>query len=186
LRRSRLIKLATVAACFGAAALWPSGALAETYEWVHIANEGRTLTTAQDQWGTKSTVRYGAQGHYTYKNINGSAPCTNAFFGRDPNPGVPKYCDVAGHYYMGPEEGQLFDRFNPTPIAYGQSMSGIRIGGGHPPDEAAGGWAIKTVVGAASCTNSYFGVDPWPGVKKFCYVSDLAPPMWLLNDSPVG
>jgi hypothetical protein len=42
-----------------------------------------------------TVVRYGADTRWVQKTVNGTVPCTNAFFGTDPAPVVVKSCRVA-------------------------------------------------------------------------------------------
>ena len=57
--------------------------------WTRIANEYQSFRVS----GTK-TVRYGSDTRWVTKSVTGSGKCTNAFFGRDPAPGVDKTCQV--------------------------------------------------------------------------------------------
>lgn len=57
-------------------------------KWVHCANENGVCNLS-----TKTTVRYGAEGHYVWRDEEGAVPCTNARFG-DPIRGTVKTCLV--------------------------------------------------------------------------------------------
>jgi alpha-tubulin suppressor-like RCC1 family protein len=58
-------------------------------EWTLCATEGSTCTFT----GTKQ-VRYGASDTWSYRELTGGTPCTNAVFG-DPLVGVVKQCHIA-------------------------------------------------------------------------------------------
>lgn len=58
--------------------------------WQHLANEGQTFSVPAGAW----TVRYGAGTQWIYKQVSGSNPCSNAFFGSDPAIGTHKVCEM--------------------------------------------------------------------------------------------
>lgn len=57
--------------------------------WTECAAESGTCTVSGTQ-----VVRYGSSTQNYYKTVTGSIACTNAAFGGDPYPGVPKTCSV--------------------------------------------------------------------------------------------
>jgi hypothetical protein len=164
LRSSPLPKLSAflfvVAACVCAAAMWPTGALADTNYWIHIANEGQVFNPGQS-----AAVRYGAGDHFTTWTVSGTARCSNDFFGGDPLPNTVKSCDVLGHPNWFATEGQQFSTSTPTLISYGL-----------PPDHVI----TRIVNGNASCTDDFFAGDPAYGDIKGCQIVVLAPP----SDAP--
>ncbi|VTU23434.1 Endoglucanase precursor [Variovorax sp. PBL-H6] len=54
-----------------------------------LATEGGTFTVS-----SPTLVAYGAGTRWVQKTVNGTVPCTNAFFGTDPAPFVVKSCRV--------------------------------------------------------------------------------------------
>ena len=62
-----------------------------TATWTRCAGEGGTCSFA----GAR-TVRYGANGTYVTRTVTGSIVCSNAAFGGDPLPNVPKQCKLQG------------------------------------------------------------------------------------------
>ncbi len=60
--------------------------------WTYCGSENQSCTF----YGTQ-TVRYGANGSYFYKTLNGGASCSNTVFG-DPLFGVVKQCSYGGQY----------------------------------------------------------------------------------------
>ena len=154
----KLTALASVAAtCVCAAAMWPTGALADTnYYWIHIANEGQSFNPGQS-----AEVRYGARDQFTSWTVSSNARCANDFFGSDPLPNTVKSCDVRGYPDWFATEGQQFSTSAPTLISYGL-----------PPDRVI----TRIVNGNASCTNDFFGGDPAYGDIKGCHRVVLAPP----------
>ena len=83
MRSSPLPKLSAflfvVAACVCAAAMWPTGALADTNYWIHIANEGQVFNPGQS-----AAVRYGAGDHFTTWTVSGRLSGSSWNFGGDP------------------------------------------------------------------------------------------------------
>lgn len=125
----------------------------------------------------------------------GNFQCTNAFFGTDPDPGTPKYCQIypglsfndGGDYaYRGAEEQSITTGSAGADVLYGEGGAGINWFGNlvmsetpEPPTTGlygydtnnVGEWVAKYVPPNTtfSCSNSYFGADPWQGVGKYCY-----------------
>jgi hypothetical protein len=99
-----------VAACLCAAAMSPTGALADsTYYWIDIAKEGQSFNQGQS-----AEVRYGAGDHFITRTVSGNAQCTNDFFGVDPLPNTAKSCYVHRQVEGLASEGQPFATDVPT------------------------------------------------------------------------
>jgi hypothetical protein len=58
--------------------------------WTTVAQEPYAFSVT----GTR-TVRYGLAGKWITRNVTGTVPCTNAFFGSDPAFGIKKSCEVS-------------------------------------------------------------------------------------------
>ena len=139
--------------CFecGTSALPPT---ANCNNWRAIVNENGTLNLVNQQ-----TIRYGADGRYTYKVLGGNQTCSNATFGTDPAPGVPKTCYECGEGTSCETWGKLGnenDKFNLI------STKTVRYG-------ANGSYIYKVLRGNQTCSNATFGRDPAPGVRKACF-----------------
>ncbi len=104
----------------------------------------------------KRYVAYGAGGFYTFKSmtIGASFPCTNDFFGTDPNPGVHKACYYANYTHDVDlnQTGVVSD--GPRTVAFG----------------ANGVFAFKTISGAYSCNTATFG-SPISFGTNACYTA---------------
>lgn len=141
--------------------------------WRDCAAEGQTCNV----YGP-STVRFGADGEYAYRNVDGPVPCNNSVFG-DPIRGEYKRCSYRyGH-------NQSLDDRHPGGWS-GGGWSGNNAGNergwefcareGRFCDfrgtrevrfGAAGRYAVRTVSGGTDCSVRVFG-DPNPGIKKSC------------------
>jgi hypothetical protein len=152
------------------------------YETYAYANGGsaRAPQELPEGLGTDGTlVEYHSDVRWekvAYKVVWGPFQCTNETFGKDPDPGHTKSCYTHLFSDLVAAEGQNFQRPANGFVAYGQTNSGITWVGNtvwnewaSKPDGEYGNWIIKHVDGPASCTNSYFGADPWQGVKKYCW-----------------
>ena len=132
-----------------------SSAAPASSSWTRIAGEGQSFSVSGTQ-----TVRYGSGSSWTTLNVTASGNCTNAFFGKDPIPGVVKECDVQGAvapvtWTTIASEGQGFSVAGTQTVRYGAGSS----------------WIVKSVSGSGSCTNAWFGSDPVYGVVKQCQVA---------------
>ncbi len=117
----------------------------------------------------RGVVRYGAGSSWVSQTISGGGTCSNTFFGTDPDPGVVKSCQVAtaapapapapSNSTVATENG-TFNVASGTVVQYGAGSS----------------WVSKTVSGAGTCSNTFFGTDPDPGVVKSCQVATAAAP----------
>lgn len=151
--RSTAIVAAIAVAGLGSAP--PAVAAGGPTGYTACAPEGATCVLA-----TRSDVAYGADGSFVfaYGEIGGMV-CSNATFGRDPAPGVPKACyakqDVApAGYLFCAAEGQTCSPPVSATVAFG----------------ATGTYLYQSVAnGGISCSNGRFGSDPAPGVPKDCY-----------------
>ncbi len=130
--------------------------------WVFAGNEWQTITLTSAR-----RVRYGANGTWLERDLPaGQVLCTNTFFGTDPLPGIVKRCEVfeesvspppppTGSWVLAGSEGQAFTLLAARRMRYG----------------ADGVWLERDLpAGQVSCTNTFFGSDPLPGVVKRCEV----------------
>lgn len=105
--------------------------------------------------GGNKYLAYGVNGSFLYRTsgfpAGNTIPCTPAFFGGDPAPGVVKTCYVANYSFHIAEGASTFTERN---IAYG----------------ANGVFNFKAINGNYTCNNATFG-DPLPGVAKACYAA---------------
>jgi hypothetical protein len=115
-----------------------------------VGAEGSTLT------GLSNTpVAYGANGRFLFAIASGSMDCTNAAFGSDPAPGVPKTCYQYRRSFV-TDEGNSFDA--------GPSFARYFYGSG-----LNGNFIEKWVTGTVSCSSATFDGDPDFGHVKHCY-----------------
>lgn len=146
-----------------AAALFGSGtANAAPGGWRDCAAEGQTC----DVRG-RTTVRYGDQGRWNTRTVNGPVACNNATFG-DPAPERRKRCQVRGGGNANPgpgnggsagwrrcaEEGQVC-RFN--------GRAEVRYG-------TSGRYVYRDAVREVRCDTRTFGSDPYDGRRKSCEI----------------
>ncbi len=129
-------------------------ALSHETTWTRVAGEGQTFTLASSR-----VVRYGEGTRWVQRTLSGTVACTNATFGSDPAFGVAKSCEVQGTEPVGQwtriaTEWQTFTVSGTRVVRYG---AGTR-------------WLQRSVTNTGSCTNSFFGGDPAPGVGKACEV----------------
>ena len=170
----------SVLAISAAGLLSATGAAAQG-GWVYCASEGQSCNVSGP-----ATVRYGADGDYAYRSVNGPVPCNNSVFG-DPARGESKQCS----YRPGHGHGQGGDDRYPGNGGGGWSGNqGGNQGGGRGwqfcAEEdgycnfrgsrevrfgAAGRYAVRSFQGGAECSVRVFG-DPVPGVRKACEVRD--------------
>ncbi len=110
-------------------------------------------------------VGYGAGASFTYKPMTGSAACTNAAFGADPDPDVAKSCWVsptggpAGYTACASEDAGCTVPGYGRNVAYG----------------ANGVFTYRVLSGAITCNNATFG-DPLPSTVKSCYLPPAGAP----------
>ncbi|GEM_PF-5034124 len=118
-------------------------------EWHFCANEN-SICDLPDS----AAIRYGADGEYIWLgNLATSIACTNAKFGGDPAPNVPKTCEYQLEPWMTcANEGEKCN----VP-----GISTVRYGADGTYNVARG--VEKTI----ECNNETFG-DPVPGIVKSC------------------
>lgn len=126
--------------------------------WRFCASEGG------DCWvDGQGRVRFGANGQYEVRTVQGRVECTTRRFG-DPLPGTPKVCEVeeSAHWVLCANEGETCRSPRAAKVRYG----------------ANGRYAVREVRDSVRCVNGVFG-DPVPDVAKQCD--------YLVNDGrPVG
>ena len=141
--------------------------------WTTVATEGQGFALSSAQ-----TVRYGdPYVAWVTATLSGAAVCNNATFGSDPAPGKGKRCDVlvasttttaapapapatSGTWTQVAAEGQGFVVSGTQTVRYGARWVG---------------YVEKSVSGAATCSNAFFGSDPAVGSGKVCEVpGDIA------------
>lgn len=141
--------------------------------WLPCGSEGQTCVVS-----SPSTVRFGADGRYAYRNVNGPVYCHDSVFG-DPAYGERKQCAYRFGHNQSPDD------------RHPGEWSGGGWSGGNAHNEsgwnfcarekgycdfrgtrevrfgANGRFAVRTVSGGTDCSVQVFG-DPNPGVKKTC------------------
>jgi hypothetical protein len=163
-----------VAACGGgqdgrnavAAELSPAAASGERAQalagdgWVRVASENDTFTLAASQ-----TVRYGAGNAWVSREASGSVTCSNWWFGNDPAFGVVKGCEVVDA--QAASSGATSASGSWQTVA--QENGGFIVAGTRPVRYGAGdAWVQRSVTGAGTCSNWWFGSDPAFGTVKRC------------------
>jgi hypothetical protein len=93
--------------------------------YAYLASEDAPATVS------KHEVAFGAQGHFSFRYLDGSFTCNRSTFGGDPLPGVPKACFVPLVEYSRvaslagvefPGDQSTFKVYSPnTPVAFGQA-----------------------------------------------------------------
>lgn len=132
-------------------------------DWVVCAYEGDYCRVPGN-----ATVRYGAEGRYQERDVNGGIACNNGVFG-DPLPGYAKLCE----YRRGGGRG---DNWNGGGHAADGDWRNCAREGGYCDVRgrqnvrygARGRYMYREVRGGTECTNEAFGGDPIPGVEKHC------------------
>lgn len=159
---------------------WAAAAPANAQSaWEPCAYEGQTCEVPG-----AATVRFGSDGIYSYRHVNGPIRCSVDMLG-DPVRGVAKQCAYrTGHHpfpddrppgnwnggWQGP--ATLPERgwekcANENRYCEFRGTREVRFG-------ADGRYAYRTVTGGTECNIRAFG-DPAPGVKKSCEVRDGTP-----------
>ncbi|WP_334132186.1 hypothetical protein [Silanimonas lenta] len=108
-----------------------------------------------------ATVRYGANGQYTFRRFEGgSVSCDNRSFG-DPAPGRSKQCEYQAEGWGGgawsycAEEDQFCSFRGRRAVRYAADD---------------GREVVRSFRNGVECSNRAFGTDPAPRHKKRCYV----------------
>lgn len=174
--RASLRRVAAVGA-LAAGLLLPWAAQAD--DWVLCASEGQTCHTQGP-----ATVRFGANGRFEYRNVNGPIPCDPSTFG-DPAKGAAKQCSYRmGHNapanpplggYAGGSRwpGQANNNNNNSEAGWQtcaqedgycnfRGNREVRFG-------TAGSYTVRTANGGIDCHVRQFG-DPAPGMPKVCQI----------------
>lgn len=125
-------------------------------------------------------MKYGAEGKYFQKTLQGTFTCDNEVFG-DPVPGTAKACFAKSPGYVPPEgqapaagtklaeQGKPFQVGAPTLVSFGRATT---TGGQYLRDSAR---VEKVVTGSGVCSAEFFGKDPAPGFAKNCFSYGAAP-----------
>ncbi len=126
--------------------------------WTSIATENQAFTVSGPQ-----TVRYGSGSTWIERSVSGDGRCSNGYFGIDPLPGIVKECQLATDTAAPPPPtGITWTRiaveYQPFTVSGTQT---VRYGSGSI-------WIERSVTGDGRCSNSYFGIDPLPGIVKEC------------------
>lgn len=126
------------------------GSSGHALDYIACAQEYGTCVVGGNRY-----MAYGSAGHYFYRTAGfpsgNTVPCSNAFFGGDPAPGLIKTCYVSNYAYQATEGASASASRN---IAYG----------------ANGVFNFKAINGTYTCNNATFG-DPIPGPTKACYTA---------------
>jgi len=134
--------------------------VANVHAWTFCANEG-----GQCNFSGIKKVRYGADGRYSYRTFINGTNCSNSVFG-DPAYGVVKHCHFVDADINLSHKGNWRFCANENSHCNFGGMKVVRYG-------ADGRYTFGYFMNGVSCSNSIFG-DPAYGVKKHCYVADLA------------
>ncbi len=125
-------------------------------------------------------VRYGAEGKWIYTLIASGEeqvlPCTNDYFGFDPDKGTTKSCQWGDYFTLADDtpgeasltncatEGQTCDLLASVPVL-------MRYGTGTGYD-----WRfVHASDNQIKCDNTYFGIDPKKGDNKACAYQAMEP-----------
>ena len=142
------------------------GAPTDRDGWTHCAGEGETCRVRG-----AARVRYGAEGRYEYRNVEGGVLCSARIFG-DPAYGVHKTCD-----YMARGGGGGGGGGN-AGGGYGRQWEYCGREGGHcsfsGPGEVRygvnGKFVVRRAINGMPCDVKAFGTDPAYGQEKQCFV----------------
>lgn len=173
-------QLGAIAAVVAAFALAPTQARAQTpTSWVNAASENQSFTVNEP-----TLVRYGARNNWVQRTVNGSVKCTNSFFGRDPLYGVRKTCQIpsktdTARAQATVDQSKWVKAVNEHESFRVLALTEVRYGVGN-------NWIQRNLNGAISCTNSFFGRDPAPGVFKSCEIPSKASTPVAPSLVPVG
>ncbi len=133
-----------------------------TGPWVFLAAESQAFRLA-----TAQRVRYGMGTTWIERDLPaGDGQCSNAFFGIDPLPGIVKQCETvqttsSGSWTFLADEWQAFQLGAARRVRYGMGTT----------------WIERDLpAGDGQCSNTFFGIDPLPGVVKRCDVQDAGTP----------
>ncbi len=164
----------TAALALASTACLSTAAWAWGENWQFCADENSYCRTPQ---GQAAQVRYGTQGQYEYRDVNGGVPCNNRTFG-DPAPGQAKRCEVLVQG-MGGGAPDSIDNAGWTSCAPEGAI--CRVPGSRRVRFGANGvYAYRMGSGAVGCDVRTFG-DPTPGVRKVCQYEAAAS-----NGTPYG
>lgn len=131
-------------------------------DWVPCAREGQTCHVPGP-----AQVRFGANGHFVARNVDGPIDCTTAEFG-DPARHVPKVCEYRPEWdHSGPQRGDRDDRgwedcAKEGEVCRFRGQRLVRFG-------ADGAYNMRRGVDRIDCSIEQFG-DPVYGVRKSCQV----------------
>lgn len=138
------------------------------HDWTRCASEGRVCRVDGE-----ALVRYGTEGRYGFRLVQGRVRCDNTQFGGDPAPGQVKVCEASVNWrsderYRGwRDPGRRADgewRF----CAHENELCRPPAGSTRVRYGADGRYEVRPVArGPVPCSNRRFG-DPAPGVFKQC------------------
>jgi hypothetical protein len=128
-----------------------------------------------------ATVRYGTEGAYSYRNVNGPVRCSNDLFG-DPAREVAKQCAFRLGHNQSPDDrhpgnwnGGWTGNNAQNERGWEKCADENRYCGFQGTREvrfgAGGRYAVRTITGGTDCNVRNFG-DPAPGTKKTCQVRE--------------
>jgi hypothetical protein len=60
----------------------------EHFKWKKVADETKSF-----HMDKTAITRFGDGKNWVYKNVKGTIPCTNSYYGKDPSPGKLKKCE---------------------------------------------------------------------------------------------
>jgi hypothetical protein len=144
-------------------------AFAQPSAWQVCAVEGQLCRAPAG-----ATVRYGAQGQFVTMRGIGTIECSNAAFGSDPAPGVPKVCELQG-VAAAAAPARAPGGWQPCAVEgqYCSAPAGATVRFG-----ANGRYVSAAGIGPVDCSNRTFGSDPTPGVPKVCEYQGAAAPVF--------
>lgn len=137
--------------------------------WTFCAGEGETCRVRG-----AARVRYGAEGRYEYRNVDGGILCSARIFG-DPAYGVHKTCEYMARGAGGPGPG------GPGRPGGGQQWEYCGREGGFcsfsGPGEVRygvnGRYVVRRAINGMPCSVDAFGTDPAYGKEKSCAVRSV-------------
>lgn len=144
--------------------------------WEMCATEGQLCEVPGP-----ATVRFGSDGVFSYRNVNGPIRCSVDMLG-DPARGIAKQCAFRLGHNQSPDDRHP-GNWNG---GWGGSNAQNERGWEKCADEnrfcnftgtrevrfgAGGRYAVRTITGGTDCNIRTFG-DPNPGVKKTCQIHD--------------
>ncbi|QRR35464.1 hypothetical protein JNX00_06250 [Hydrogenophaga sp. YM1] len=194
IRQSRLFKLLFGSVLALVALLGAGSAMAYSGNWSSVAIEGQSFSVKAGDFirfgvtDIPDCADSGCQGRWSFKGFtsDGTAYCTNQYWGGDPYPGRAKNCEKltqltvygtpsypVSYKYVATEGSSTLLYTTVTNNNANCSMNVVT-----PCSEVwYMGWSsnsvvqftVKAINNSMTCNNASFGTDPSPGVLKYCF-----------------